>query len=186
VRVLGVSVARLSLEEAETTVARLCRENRPSLVFYMNAHSVNLARTDERFRTALDRADVLLNDGVGLALAGRLHRRRFPVNLNGSDFTPRVLRILALRERRVYFLGGKPGVAERAVEQLRDAIPGLRVAGCHHGYFADAEDRWVADRFALPAPTRFSRRWGVRARRSGWRPTSIAREQAWVSASGRS
>jgi N-acetylglucosaminyldiphosphoundecaprenol N-acetyl-beta-D-mannosaminyltransferase len=35
---------------------------------------------------------------------------------------------------RVFYLGGEPGVAERAAEVLRGEFPGLQIA-THHGYF---------------------------------------------------
>lgn len=37
---------------------------------------------------------------------------------------------------KVYFLGGRPGIAAAAAKRLCSAIPTLNVVGCRHGYIA--------------------------------------------------
>jgi N-acetylglucosaminyldiphosphoundecaprenol N-acetyl-beta-D-mannosaminyltransferase len=39
---------------------------------------------------------------------------------------------------RLFFLGARPGVAERAAERLRRRYPALQIAGTQHGYFSPA------------------------------------------------
>jgi N-acetylglucosaminyldiphosphoundecaprenol N-acetyl-beta-D-mannosaminyltransferase len=143
--VLGVPVAALTVLEAISEVSRLLAGPGPQTLVYVNAHSVNLARSHDRYRACLADADLVLNDGSGLALAARVGGRRFPANLNGTDFTPEVLRVAARRGLGVYLLGGRDGVAARAADRLGELVPGLRVVGHHHGYFADHEGRDVAE-----------------------------------------
>lgn len=142
--IFGVPVARLSLAQARDAVARLLAEPAPATLVYVSAHSLNLARRDAEYRRALLRADLVLNDGSGVALAARMRGTRFPHNLNGSDFTPEILHAVAERELSVYLLGGPPGVTERAARRLRETVPSLRIAGCHHGYLSRAERARVA------------------------------------------
>jgi exopolysaccharide biosynthesis WecB/TagA/CpsF family protein len=71
-----------------------------------------------------------------VGLAGRLQGGRFPANLNGTDFTPRLLALAAERGWSAFFLGARPGVALAASERLAARIPGLRVAGVRDGHFA--------------------------------------------------
>jgi exopolysaccharide biosynthesis WecB/TagA/CpsF family protein len=137
--ILGVPVARLDPESALAEVERLHESGGHHLVAYANAHSLNLACRDPAFRDVLRRAGLVLNDGAGVALAARMSRRRFPANLNGSDFNPRILELAARKGWSAFFLGARPGVAEEAARRLRDAIPGLHIAGTHHGYFAENE-----------------------------------------------
>jgi exopolysaccharide biosynthesis WecB/TagA/CpsF family protein len=82
----------------------------------------------------------VLNDGKGVMLAARLSRRRFPADLNGNFFSPLVLHLAADRGWPVYFLGGGPGVAERAAEIVRGRLPALDVVGTHDGYFAPEDE----------------------------------------------
>jgi N-acetylglucosaminyldiphosphoundecaprenol N-acetyl-beta-D-mannosaminyltransferase len=137
INVLGVPVAALTAPQAIAEVSGLLAEPGPQTLVYVNAHSVNLARSHNRYRACLADADLVLNDGSGMALAARLRGRRFPANLNGTDFTPEVLRLAAREGLGVFLLGGRPGVAARAADRLRARVPGLRVVGHHHGYIAD-------------------------------------------------
>jgi exopolysaccharide biosynthesis WecB/TagA/CpsF family protein len=144
VEVLGVPVARLTAAAAREELVRLYERDRPALVAYANAHTLNLASRDSGYREVLRGADIVLNDGAGLAIAGRVFGRPFPENLNGSDFNPVILEEAAEHGWPVFFLGAKPGVAEEAARRLRSRIPGLSVAGTRDGYFAPSESAEVA------------------------------------------
>ena len=137
INVLGVPVAALTARQAIAEVSDLLAESTPQTLVYVNAHSMNLARSHVRYRACLAGADLVLNDGSGVALAARMRGRRFPANLNGTDFTPEVLRLAAREGLGVFLLGGRPGVAARAAELLRARVPGLRVVGHQHGYVVD-------------------------------------------------
>ncbi len=144
VEVLGVPVARLTAAAAREEIVRLYERDRPALVAYANAHTLNLASRDSGYREVLLSADMVLNDGAGLAIAGRIFGRPFPENLNGSDFNPALLEEAAERGWPVYFLGAEPGVAEEAARRLSARIEGLRIVGIRDGYFPAAESDAVA------------------------------------------
>jgi N-acetylglucosaminyldiphosphoundecaprenol N-acetyl-beta-D-mannosaminyltransferase len=135
IHVLGVPIAQLDESAAIDEITRLATEEPPAHVVHVNAHTLNLAHGSSAYRSVLLRADLVLRDGLGVGLAARLQGRPFPANLNGTDFTPRVLRLAAMRRWSVYLLGGKPGVAAEAARRLERAIPGLVIAGAMHGYF---------------------------------------------------
>jgi exopolysaccharide biosynthesis WecB/TagA/CpsF family protein len=137
IRLLDVPVAMISPEEALAEIERLYLEDIPATVAYVNAHTLNLATSDIEYRRVLQEADLVLNDGAGVAMAARLQGRRFPANLNGSDFNPRIVRLASERGWPVFFLGGRPGVARSAAERLQGRFNRLNVAGYRDGYFED-------------------------------------------------
>jgi exopolysaccharide biosynthesis WecB/TagA/CpsF family protein len=145
VEVLGVPVARLTAAAAREELVRLYQRDRPALVAYANAHTLNLASRDSGYRDVLCSADIVLNDGAGLAIAGRLFGRPFPDNLNGSDFNPVILEEAAERGWPVFLLGARPGVAAEAARRLSARIPRLDVCGTRDGYFAPEESTEVAE-----------------------------------------
>lgn len=110
---------------------------------YVNAHSLNLAYRDQSYRDALARAHLVLNDGIGLELAARMQGRDFPENLNGSDFTLRLLALAAEKKWRVYLYGGQPGVAAAARHRLCETIDGLEIVGVRDGYGQETEEEVV-------------------------------------------
>ena len=116
---------------------------RPQNLCYVNAHSLNLAFRDDGYHRALSRADLVLNDGIGLDLAARMRGRRFPENLNGSDFTLRLLGLAAKKGWRVYLYGGQPGVAATARDRLSETIDQLDVVGVCDGYGSRTDEEIV-------------------------------------------
>jgi exopolysaccharide biosynthesis WecB/TagA/CpsF family protein len=142
--VLGVRIAGGMPGDALDDLVAAARERPPVSLAFANAHVLKLAARDDEYRSQLGRFDFVLNDGVGVSMAARLQGRRFPANLNGSDFTPQLLRRCAANGWPVYLLGGLPGVAEQAAAKLKSVTPGLQVAGTRHGYFEPGEEPAVA------------------------------------------
>ena len=58
---------------------------------FVNAHAMNGSAAGEPFFNALTCADVLLRDGAGMAILFRHLGRNPGLNMNGTDFIPRVL-----------------------------------------------------------------------------------------------
>src|SRR5690606_974089 len=79
----------------------LLEELRPKLsvggdftsINFLNAHCFNIAQNHEEYRTAIGRCTYLLNDGVGVDIAGRLIGVHFKENLNGTDLIPDLFKL---------------------------------------------------------------------------------------------
>lgn len=75
----------------------------------------------------------IVNDGIGVDIATWLvHRKKFPENLNGTDFIPQYLHSVS-DKARVFLFGGKPGVALRAAQTLKTRFD-VEVVGTLDGY----------------------------------------------------
>ncbi|GAY23643.1 MULTISPECIES: WecB/TagA/CpsF family glycosyltransferase [Sphingobium] len=145
-RAIGpVKVAVLSQTEALAEIRSHVRAQRPKVIAFCNAHMANLARKDDRLAGALSNA-LVLNDGIGVDLASRLrYGRSFPVNLNGTDFIPALLKDHP-EGLRLFLVGAAPGVAERAAVTLRRLCPRLSIVGMQHGFFDPQEEAGLSDR----------------------------------------
>ncbi|MEN5083871.1 WecB/TagA/CpsF family glycosyltransferase [Bosea sp. TWI1241] len=137
--IAGVQVAALSRADAVQSLTEAMDEGRFLRLAFSNANLVNHAARDATLRAQLA-GFLILPDGVGMDIASRLlHGRGFPANLNGTDFIPALLAAQP-RGRRVALLGGRPGVAERAAEVLRQAHPAHDFTVLGPGYFSQAEE----------------------------------------------
>jgi len=134
VDILGVGITSAPAADVLDDIDRRVPYGHALFIAFANANTLNLASQSAYYRAVLNRADLILNDGVGVAMAARMKNRRFPENLNGTDFTPRLLDLAAARGWNVYLLGGAEGTASEAAENLCRQTPNLRVAGTHHGY----------------------------------------------------
>jgi len=143
--ILDVPVGAMTAPEAVQLLDHRVQNDEAAKVFFANAHTLNHAIRDKGARQALQRA-IVFNDGVGVDLASRLlFGRRFPDNLNGTDFIPTYLKKTRHRYR-IFLLGSRPGVAERAAARLSEIAPQHVMAGCHHGYFDAAMTDEILER----------------------------------------
>lgn len=143
--ILGVPIGVKTFSEAVDLLDVRAREQRCDMVIFANAHTLNQAIANERARAALQ-SSIVFNDGIGIDIASRLlFGRRFPANLNGTDFVPRYLRNTRHRYR-LFLLGGRPGVATSAAFRLLQEAPQHEIAGCHHGYLDADETPRLIDR----------------------------------------
>lgn len=129
---------RLVDDSADHTITHLLSPGRRR-AFFMNAHCCNTRRRDADYARAVDAADVLLPDGIGVELAARMSGQRLTANLNGTDLVPALLEKAARMGKSVYLFGGTPGTADAAANRLVHSIPGLRVAGTRDGFGGAAD-----------------------------------------------
>lgn len=122
-----------------TAIKHLFEQSGKITAAFVNAHCINVAASDKNYARALRRADVLLPDGAGMGLAAKMIGRKFVENLNGTDLCEPLCKEAAARGKSVFLLGAKPGIASDAADNLIRKIPGLRIAGVHHGYFGKDE-----------------------------------------------
>ncbi|GGK86246.1 WecB/TagA/CpsF family glycosyltransferase [Deinococcus radiotolerans] len=115
----------------------------PHTVVTLNPEFIVQSRTQPDFVNAMQVADLVTADGVGIVWAARQLTQTEVPRAPGFD----IVRGLMQRhgaDLRVFFLGAKPGVAEVAAQNAaRDY--GIQVAGVHHGYFDLPEDQRVAE-----------------------------------------
>ena len=139
VRLLGCRADNLTMAEAVSAMmTRIDRRERTRVAF-VNADCLNIVPRHPAYRFAVDTADLVLMDGSGMRLAGRLLGQPVRDNVNGTDLFPRLCAALESRRGRLFLLGAAPGIAERVRDWVSGHFPGVQVVGCQHGYYEEAE-----------------------------------------------
>ncbi len=143
--ILDIPIGVTTVAEAVDLLDARARDPQPRTVIFANAHTLNQSIADKRARLAMLNS-IVFNDGIGVDIASRLlFGRRFPANLNGTDFVPRYLRETK-HTFRLFLLGGRDGVAAMAASRLLAMSPRHEIAGFHHGYFEpDEADRVIGE-----------------------------------------
>lgn len=134
---MGVDFDNLTLEEAVDCGLRLSEAEGFHYVVTPNPELVMRARKDPDYRDKLQGADLVLADGVGIIHAAKILGRPLRGRAPGIDFAQRLMERLAQTGEGLFLLGAKPGIAERAAENLAAQYPGLKISGVHDGYFQD-------------------------------------------------
>ncbi len=138
--VLGVHIdnvtRRQAIDDLEQIMAR--RDDRTHRVFFVNAHTLNLAASDPSYRDVLNSADLVLADGTGVRWAARLQGVRVLDNMPGTDLVPQLFHETAGRGHSYFMLGADAQTIQVAAEAARREFPGWTQAGYHEGYLTDA------------------------------------------------
>jgi hypothetical protein len=128
IRCIGDEPAQQALLE------ELQHPSRPYIVSFVNAHAANLGWNTPSMLESLLRSDLLLRDGIGVKLGMKAFGREPGLNMNGTDFIPRIAR--AYKGRRAALFGTRSPWLDTARQKLE--AEGLVVVACHDG-FAEPE-----------------------------------------------
>lgn len=101
---LAAKIERIeSDEEEQLLLQRISSSPQPLVVAFANAHAMNSIVKSASFFEAMRSADVVLRDGSGMATLFKLLGTSPGLNLNGTDFIPKILR--RFNGRRIAFFG---------------------------------------------------------------------------------
>ena len=143
VNVLGVGFDNLTMEEAVERGMELLRSPGAHYVVTPNPEIVEVCRENSTARQAVNAADLVLADGIGVVKGARMLGTPLKGRVPGIEFAAGLMERMAAEGLSLFLLGAKPGVAEMAGERLAAQYPGLKIAGTHDGYFQ--EDAPVAE-----------------------------------------
>jgi N-acetylglucosaminyldiphosphoundecaprenol N-acetyl-beta-D-mannosaminyltransferase len=138
--VFGLQVDCFTADSLNDRIRQAVRHAEHVVIAHVNVHGLNIADREPRFKLALNAADHLFCDGHGVMLAARFLGSRIPEKITYADWLPKLAHYCAEHSLRLFLLGGKPGIAEKAALQLKASAEGLEIAGVHHGYFDMAAD----------------------------------------------
>lgn len=113
----------------------------PLFVTSANGEVISACARDPATGSLFRAADVIHADGMPMVHLSRfLCRRPLPERVATTDLFHDVARRAVQADASFYMLGAAPAALERAVRNVRRLYPGLRVVGCHHGFFAPSEE----------------------------------------------
>ena len=132
---LGIKIDCINRVFAKTEIEKRLEAGTKTAMFTPNLLMLGKSQQRRKKNNILNCADLNIADGSGVYLALRARKAKNAERIAGIDIAHFALDISAQRGLRVYLLGGKSGVAERAADKLTKEIDGLCICGTHHGYF---------------------------------------------------
>ncbi len=136
ISVRGITFDDTDLNEAEEICRSFLVSGKTGVVFTPNSEIVYDCVRNNELKNVINSADLIIPDGAGVVLASKILRDPLKKGkVAGIDLFERVISYCAKEGVKVFLLGGRPGVAEKAAENLKKRYPGLEVAGTRDGYF---------------------------------------------------
>jgi N-acetylglucosaminyldiphosphoundecaprenol N-acetyl-beta-D-mannosaminyltransferase len=141
VNVLGVGFDNLKMDEAVTKSMGLMfgKSSEAAYIVTPNPEIVWAARENNELKEALASADLVAADGIGIIYGAKILGTPLKERVDGCDLSLMLIERLSKEGGRVFILGGKPGVSERAGEELKKKYKGIVICGTNDGYFKDDE-----------------------------------------------
>lgn len=144
-QVLGCYIDRVDMQEALDRIALFIKQGRSAMVVTLNAEIIYRAMEYQELQTAINRAELITPDGIGVIWAGKILGLSFPERVTGIDLLHALCRQAAENKWRLFLLGAAPQVAEQAGAKLAEEFPGLIICGVRDGYFKEQEEDDLID-----------------------------------------
>lgn len=136
VQVRGLSFNNLTVAETIETLTNRLESGTQTAVFTPNAEIVQACIDEPSLYPVVGSADLLVPDGIGVIKAAKILGTPLKEKVAGVVIGEKLIEELSHRQNHsLFLLGGRPGVAQIAAENMTKKYPGLTIAGLHDGYF---------------------------------------------------
>lgn len=143
-RLFGINIWRGSLAEMAELIKNGCasQDRNNCVVVTPNVDHLVMLDTDEDFRGAYKIADYRIADGWPIWLTSVIVGKALPGTIPGSDLVPAVFQRIcdSGSSARVFILGGMPGVAELAANEISCRYSRIKISGFLAPDFSDGFD----------------------------------------------
>ncbi|MCD5324100.1 MULTISPECIES: WecB/TagA/CpsF family glycosyltransferase [Pontibacillus] len=136
---MGVEVSPLSYEEITQQLKTRVQRLEQSTIIAVNPEKIMKAQEDATLRDLINGSTFQIPDGVGVLLASRLSGGQVRSRVTGVDMMDHLLKLSAKEGYSVFFYGAKEEVVTKAIDNIQEKYPALKVAGHANGYVQDQE-----------------------------------------------
>lgn len=140
INIRGVNFDSVTMNEA----VEICRgfldaaDGGARVIHTPNAEIVQMCIERNEYYDLINSADLIIPDGAGVILASKILRNPLSKGkVAGIELCENLIKLSAEKGKSVFFLGGKPGIADSAAARMKERYPALDIAGCNDGYFKD-------------------------------------------------
>lgn len=146
VDVFGVSISKITMEEARVKVREFVKSNQFHSIYTPNPEIIMLAKKDASFHQILEEADLVVPDGIGVVIASKIKKgEKLPERVAGYDLVQNTMKDAVKEGYKYYFFGSKPGISEKAAIKMRETYPGIQIVGTRDGYFKPEDEEKIIE-----------------------------------------
>ena len=140
-KIFDIPIDNITKEEAVNMAVSRIEADIFTIVVTPNAEIIKKCIDDENVKKAITSAHMILPDGDGTLWAAKELGMPLKEKVAGVEFGKNLIREAAEKGFKLFLLGGKPGVAEKAAENLKKEYPELSICGVCDGYFEKSGDK---------------------------------------------
>jgi N-acetylglucosaminyldiphosphoundecaprenol N-acetyl-beta-D-mannosaminyltransferase len=135
ISIMGVRINNVTMKEVLETIEEKLQKKEKYIIYTPNTEIIMMCQSDSEFLSYMNKSDINVPDGIGLIYASKIKNVPLKEKVAGFDLSMNLLDIANKDGLKLYAVGGKPGVAEEALENVHKNYPNIKIVGSHHGYF---------------------------------------------------
>jgi len=136
-------IDNLTMAEAVDRIRDMIKQKNKHYVVTPNVDHIVKLQEDPAFQNIYKKAGLVLADGKPLLWAARYLGSPLKEKISGSDIFPQICGMAEKEKLSVFFMGGRPGAAERAKDRILEDFPSLDIRGVYcppYGFEKDPEE----------------------------------------------
>ncbi len=146
IEIMNVLIDNVNMNEAIEKIDSFVKSFKYNMVVTPNVDHIVKLQKDEEFKRVYDNSDLVLVDGQILVWSSKLLRKGLKEKVSGSDLLPNLCEHSVDKGYKVFFLGGMPGVADKAAKVLKEKQPNLKIVGTYSPPFGFENDEKENDK----------------------------------------
>jgi len=152
IKMYGLPIDVVTMESAFERFKQLIDRSAFSFICTPNTEVIMVAQEDKELMEVLKASDMNIPDGIGLIIASKIHKLGLIERVTGVDMMEKMLEFCDYSRKSIYILGGKPGIAEKAVNNIRKKYENVEIKGYKHGYFKMDEENDIIESINKVSP----------------------------------
>ena len=142
--ILGTKIDAILPQEVLNRIDKHVSNPDSGFMHIITADSLALVRThdDPDFKSIMDKAEMVVPDGAGIVWAADFIATPLPSRVPGVALVSDICQNSQNKDYRIFLIGSKPGIAEKAAEILKEKTK-TNIVGVEHGYFTKDSDEEV-------------------------------------------
>ncbi|MGG0720086.1 WecB/TagA/CpsF family glycosyltransferase [Robertmurraya massiliosenegalensis] len=145
VPILDIPFINIQFDEMLALLDERVRKGEKTLVVTANPEIVMITDENKEYKEIVQSADYVVPDGIGIIVASKMLNAPIMERIAGFDLMMSLLQQANTNRWKVYLLGGKDEVNQKAVKAIRETYPDLVIVGSHHGYFGSEESEGIKE-----------------------------------------
>ena len=148
--ILDVEFDNIRISEAVERSVRSMEEGGGQFVLLLDSQQLLRSRKSRMLMNVLSRALLVLPADKGIVAAARILGLPFNYKMSALDYSSALMARISEMDGTVFILTDKPGIAQRASDDLHYRFPGIRVVGTEDISYMDGERLMESIELAAP------------------------------------
>lgn len=152
VTVLNVPFCATTNEAFLSQLSQDITHHKNRMIVTANPEIVLAANQTPNLMSAINAADYVVADGIGVVMGAKMLKTPLPERITGFDTLEALLKLADEKQLKVALIGAKPHVIKKAQANIAQKYPNADIVLACDGYFDEAGEQKIAQKIAQTKP----------------------------------